>query len=210
MKNLPLLIGTLVGTVLLVVGVVWFLSRSTTPQAVDPASLVPENAHRKGKADAKVTIVEFSDFQCPACRAVQPLVKSVADKYPDQVSVVYRHFPLTIHPYAPLAAQAAEVAGEQNKFWEYHDILFERQPEWSELKSTEEVKQKFADYAQELGIDKASFLERIDTDYIKQLVTRDVTAGGSLRIQSTPTLYVNGQPTAAPQLLSTVESRINN
>jgi formate-nitrite transporter family protein len=212
MKNLPLLIGTLVVTVLMVVGIVVMFSRSATaPQVVDQAQLVGESAHAMGDANAVVTIVEFSDFQCPACKATQPLLKEVVNLYPDKVRLVYRHFPLSsIHPHAEMAARASEVAAETGSFWPYHDLLFDRQLEWAELASADEVKQKFAGYAEELGIDKASFLERIESDHIKTLVTEDITAGGQLNVQSTPTLYVNGRQTPATQLLSVVESSINN
>jgi protein-disulfide isomerase len=214
MKNVPLLIGTLVVTVLMVVGVVVLFSRATptAQQVVDQAQLISEKSHSMGATEnAVVTIVEFSDFQCPACKATQPLLKEILNQNPDKVRLVYRHYPLSnIHPYAELAARAAEVAGEDGAFWPYHDMLFERQLEWAELANASEVKEKFAAYGEELGIDKASFLERIESDHIKTLVTEDLAAGGQLNIQGTPTLYVNGQETPAAQLLNAVESSINN
>jgi formate-nitrite transporter family protein len=212
MKNVPLLIGTIVATLGLVVGIVFFFSKATQPQqAVDPVSLIPDKAHSKGPDNAVVTIVEFSDFQCPACKATQPLLDQILTQYPDKVRLVYRHYPLySIHKYADLGARAAEAAAEDNKFWEYHDLLFDRQGEWSVLSNETEVQDKLGAYAEELGIDKAIFLERIQSDRIKSLVTQDVAKGGQLNIQATPTLFVNGQPTSAPQLLAEVESRINN
>lgn len=213
MKNLPLLIGTLVVTLGLVVGVVFIFSRQGVSQSqpVDPAQLVTEQSHARGPDSAVVTIVEFSDFQCPACRATQSTIKQVLGVYPEQVRLVYRHFPLTsIHPNAQLAAQASEVAAEEGKFWEYHDLLFDRQAIWSELESKQAFIEQLADYAEELGIDKPSFLERIDSDHIKSLVTADAVAGNQLNIQATPTLFVNGRHSPATQLQNQVESVINN
>jgi protein-disulfide isomerase len=213
MKNLPLLIGTLVATLALVVGVVFIFSSKNQPQTelVNPNELVLNNPHQRGAAQAKVTIVEFSDFQCPACKAAEPLVQGLVNTYPDKVRLVYKHFPLSsIHPNAQLAAQASEVAATQDKFWEYHDLLFKRQDEWADLEVGEEIKTKLTDYAQELGIDKDMFLEKIDSDRIKSFVLEDLTMGGSLNVKGTPTFYVNGQQVSAPQLLQTVESIINN
>jgi protein-disulfide isomerase len=212
MKNLPLLLGTLAVTAALIFGVVSSFSKSGAQQEpVDQAQLLSAAPHIKGAENAVVTIVEFSDFQCPACKATNPLVEKVANQYLDQVRVIFRHFPLnSIHKNAQLAAQASEVAAEDGKFWEYHDILFAEQLTWSQLDVKEEYLEQLAAYAEELGIDKGSFLERIESDHIKSLVTEDLTAGGRLNIQATPTLYVNGQPTPASQLMQMVESIINN
>src|SRR3989344_868387 len=155
MKNIILLVSTILGTFMAVVGLAYFLSAKSGATASVPANpeLVSGGARwSRGPAEAKVTVVEFSDLQCPACRAVQPAIAQVINKYPDQVRVIFRHFPLkTIHTYAQLAAQAAEAAGEQDKFWEMHDLLFNRQPEWSELDSADAVKSKFIQYVSELG-----------------------------------------------------------
>ena len=212
MKNLPLLLGTLAVTAALIFGVVSSFSNSGAKQEpVDQAQLLSAAPHVKGAADAKVTIVEFSDFQCPACKATNPLVEKVANLYPDQVRVIFRHFPLSsIHSNARLAAQATEVAAQDGKFWEYHDLLFAEQLTWSQLEKKEEYIEQLASYAEELGIDKDNFLERIESDHIKSLVTEDLTAGGRLNINATPTLYVNGQPISASQLMQMVESIINN
>lgn len=212
MRNLPLLLGTILGTLALIIGIVWLMSRPQELEVVtDQMLLLGDVRNVKGPADAPITVVEFSDLQCPACRAVQPLLTQLLAQYPDQVRVVYRHFPLvSIHPYATMAAYATEAAGEDGKFWEMHDLLFNRQLEWNELENDQAVRDKFVTYAEELGIDKDAFLERIDSDQIKQRITIDVTAGGQLKVNATPTLYVNGQKLAAPQqLLPTVESILN-
>lgn len=211
MKNIPLLFGTILGTILLIIGVAYFFSGSSAPAEevaqADPAQLVNGARHSSGPAEAKVTVVEFSDFQCPACRAAKPLVDQLKNQYGDSVKIVYRHFPLdSIHPNARLAAQASEVVAEQGKFWEYHDLLFTRQDEWADITNKEELLNKLAEYAAQLQIDKASFLEKIETQEVVQKVVDDADLGTSLQVDSTPTFYVNGQQTLAPQLISAVES----
>lgn len=210
MKNMPLLIVTLVGTLALIIGVaVLFSQGSTSNKVVDAALLRGETKNVVGSDSAKVKITEFSDFQCPACLASEPLVKSVLAQYGQDVQFAYRHYPLvSIHPYAQLAAQAAEVAADEGKFWEMHDALFATQTEWSTYTSRDEALAKFAALAEELTIDKAAFLEKIESEEIKQRVTKDVADGTKAGIQATPTFYVNGQQVAAPQLLETVENAL--
>lgn len=208
MKNLPLLIVTIFGTLALVVGVAVMFSGKSQSTSVDPALLITGALHSRGPENAKVTIVEFSDLQCPACKAVQPLVTQVLAQNPDTVRLVYRHFPLTsIHPYAPLAAQASEVANQEGKFWEFHDLLFEKQQEWSALSSQEEVTEKFVTYAEELGIDKERFREKIQSDEVKQIVSKDTSLAEQLNVNSTPTFYVNGEKVPAPQQLPSVVAK---
>ncbi len=214
MKNLPLLLGTLLVTTAMILGVIFMFSNNSLSQQ-DPVSqeelVSTSSPHIKGAEAAEITIVEFSDFQCPACAASQELVNEVLAAYPEQVKIEYRHFPLnSIHPNAQLAAQATEVAAQEDKFWEYHDLLFANQRVWSELEEKGAFLEQLAGYAEELGIDKASFLERIESDRIKSLVIEDITAGGKINIQGTPTFYVNGQPSPASQLLKTVELIINS
>lgn len=199
MKNLPLLLVTIVGSVGMIVAIALVFSRpSTTSQpAVDQALLIGDTPQSKGPENAKVTIVEFSDFQCPACQSAQATVQQLLASHPEDVRLVYRHYPLTsIHPYAQLAAQATEVAARENKFWEYHDLLFATQDDWSKMRTLQQVKEQFGDYAQQIGIDKATFLSTIDSDEVKSKVLEDVTLGGQLNIDSTPTFFVNGQPAA--------------
>jgi protein-disulfide isomerase len=211
MKNIPLLVITLVGTLVLVIGMAVFFSQSASSAlAVDESKLLSGARLIKGPETAQVTVVEFSDLQCPACKAIQPLVQQVAQQYPDKVKIVYRHFPLTqVHPYATLAAQASEVAAEQGKFWEMHDKLFATQSEWAALDSEQKVTEKFAEYAQELQIDKATFLARIQASEVKQRVADDAALAAELKLNSTPTLFVNGKKVTAPQqFLQTVGSLV--
>ncbi len=209
MKNLPLLIGTIIGTLILVLGIAWFFSRSSQ-QAYDSSLVAGAERHRQGKTDAQIQIVEFSDFQCPACRSAHKLMPNLLQKYPDKVEIVYRHFPLSeIHPNAMLAAQAVEAAGEMDKFWPMHDLLFERQAEWESLDKAAFLDQ-LGKYAEQLQIDKTDFLARIQLESVKQKVAEDIKDGTALNVDGTPTFFVNGKKTTAPQLMSTVESLLTS
>ena len=213
MKNLSLLLGTIFGTLLLIVGVAIMFSKTSAPinqsgeVMADQAVLLNGATKIKGPEDAPITIVEFSDFQCPACRAVQPTLAQISQEFPDKVKIVYRHFPLdSIHPNARLAAQATEAALAQGKFWEFHDKLFLAQGEWDKIGNKDELLAKFAAYAEELKIDKQQFLEKIESQEIATIVQSDTEMGNSIPVQATPTFFVNGKMTAAPQLLDTVQS----
>lgn len=210
MKNLPLLIGTIVGTFILVIGVAVLFSRNTAPETVDTASLTTEARHVKGASEPQVTIVEFADFQCPACAVSAPLAEQVVAQYPDQVQLQFRSYPLTqIHPLAQTAAYAAEAAAiissDDDSFWLMHDLLFANQTEWSSL-TQDEFLEQLGMYAEQLEIDKTQLLETIDSPEVRDRVAADVSLGNSVQIAGTPTFFVNGQRTSAPELLSTVES----
>jgi len=214
MKNIPLLVGTILGTLLLVVGVAFFFSNSqTTPegetQIVDQGVLTQDARHIYGAEDAAITIVEFSDFSCPSCRATQPLLEQVADQYPEDVRLIYRQFPLGSFPNTQLAAQASEYMAEQGLFWEFGDLLYERQPEWSQIRSESELQETLVGYAQELGIDTTDFTEKIQDTKYRDLVYADRSLGNSLNVSGTPTLFVNGQRLSAPnQLPSLIEAML--
>jgi protein-disulfide isomerase len=213
MKNLPLLIATIFGTLAIIIGVaVMFSNSSSQPATADRTALESNTQLVKGPESAKVTIVEFSDLQCPACRAVQPLINSVVEQYPDDVRLIYRHFPLLdIHPNAMLAAQASEVAADEGKFWEMHDLLFQRQDEWANIRDNQALIDQFGEYAQQIQIDKQILVEKIQTDDIKNRVMNDMALGSQLRVNATPTIYVNGQQLSAPQQLqAVVEQTLNS
>lgn len=214
MKNLPLLLGTIFATLALIIGVAVLFSKQNPegPTAVqaDESTLLTGARHFSGSDEAAVTIVEFSDFQCPACKASQPAVKQVLAQYPNDVRLVFRHFPLdSIHPFARLAAIASEAAADQDKFWQYHDLLFERQQAWSSLDSVEAVRATLLDYATELELDKDQFLAKMDSETVVALVNEDAAAADQLGIMATPTFFVAGYQTSAPELLEAVTSLIN-
>lgn len=212
MKNLPLLLGTVIGTLLLIAGIAFFFSKdtTTTAQVVDSTELIAGTNNILGPESAPATIVEFSDFQCPACAASEPLVKAVLQEFGDQVRLAYRHFPLDqLHPLARTAAVASEIAAEEDAFWPMHDLLFERQAEWSTLGSTNEAKETFTQYAVEIGLDEAAFSAKIqDSSVYSSLVQKDADLGTKVGVNATPTFFVNGQKATAPQLRDLVAKAV--
>jgi len=162
----------------------------------------------KGSSNAKVTIVEFSDFQCPFCaRFYSQTLKEIDEQYikTGKVKLVYRDFPLSFHQYAQKAAEAAECANEQGKFWEYHDLLFERQEEWSNGGI-----QKFKEYAQELGLDSAKFNDCLDSGKFAQEVQKDSVDGQAYGVSGTPTFFINGIEVVGAQPFSVFKQIIDN
>jgi predicted DsbA family dithiol-disulfide isomerase len=154
--------------------------------------IATEGHPAKGPATAPVTIVEFSDFQCPFCKQVVPTLHQIEQKYGDKVRIVFRQFPLTsIHPYAQKAAEAALCANEQGKFWEMHDAMFGDQTklEVSGLKAT----------AAGLGVDKAKFDECLDSGRFAQRVKDDERAGTLVGVNGTPALFINGRSLSGAQ-----------
>jgi protein-disulfide isomerase len=139
-----------------------------------------------GPANAPVTIVEFSDFQCPFCRLSVPLVKEILAKYPGKVRVVYRDYPGPNHPHAQQAAEAAQCAGDQGKFWEYHDSLFERQAPG--------VGWNFIELAKENGLNQDALVTCLNKGLYREEVAKDVHDGFKLGVVSTPTFFINGRP----------------
>jgi len=142
-----------------------------------------------GDESAKITIVEFSDFQCPYCAVSVQSIKQVREKYGAQVRIAYRHFPLPNHPGAIPAAKASLAAEKQGKFWAYHDLLMRRQEEWG--KAPEPVK-TFVEYARSLGLDAERFKRDLADPEFESIINRDLNLGKTLRIQATPTFFVNG------------------
>lgn len=147
-----------------------------------------------GPANAPVTIIEFSDFQCPFCQRVVPTLKQVQQKYGDRVRIVWKDFPLTqIHPQAFDAARAGNCAQEQGKFWEFHDQLFANQG----ALEIEALKR----YAAAAGLDGARFAQCVDSGKYQARVQAGLEAGGRLGIGSTPTTFINGRVVTGAQPL---------
>ena len=143
----------------------------------------------KGPEDAPITIVEFSDFQCPYCARSVDVLKEVDAKYKGKVKFVFKHFPLeNIHPLARGAAKASLAADKQGKFWEFHDTLLQRQQMWGQG----DKDAMFELYAKELGLTLDQFKKDLSGgDHDKQ-IDDDLALGKQLNVQSTPTFFVNG------------------
>jgi protein-disulfide isomerase len=137
----------------------------------------------RGPAEAKITIVEFADFECPFCGRAAEVVEQVLAEYPGKVRLVFRHFPLSIHAQAPKAAEASACADEQGRFWEFHDSLFE-----SRALEIEALKAQ----AGRLGLDAARFERCLDSGQMEPLVRKDLAAGQQAGVGGTPAFFVNG------------------
>jgi protein-disulfide isomerase len=158
-----------------------------TPPAPPAFKIATDDQPTKGNPNASVTVVEFTDFQCPTCAAAQPVIERLLTEYGDRVRLVVRDFPLQMHPEARKAAEAAEAAREQGKYWDYTAILFRNQ---SALKP-EQLKQ----YAQVIGLDRAKFDAALDSGKFADKVERDIMDGQRFGISGTPTFFVNGRRT---------------
>ena len=159
-----------------------------SPAAGDVSKLAPilDSAYAQGPKNAKVTIIEVSDFQCPYCKRHNPTMEQIMEEYDGQVRRVWVHFPLTsIHPYATKASEAAECAGEQGKFWEMHDIIFENQTAMTvdDLKS----------YAKNIGLNASDFDTCLDDGRYTSKVQQNMQAAQAAGITGTPGTFINGQ-----------------
>ena len=156
----------------------------------------------RGVKDAPVTIVEFSDFQCPFCKTANTTVKQILDKYPGKVRLVFRDYPLVgLHPQAPKAHEAARCAADQEKFWEYHDVLFARSPRMASA----DLKQ----YAQDLKLEAAAFAQCLDSGKYAAEVEKDVQEGAGLGLTGTPSFYINGRQLVGAQPLAAFQKIVD-
>lgn len=148
-----------------------------------------EGSPASGPEDARITLVEFSDFQCPFCARVNGVLKKIRENHKAEIRFVFKNMPLrSIHPQAVPAAMAALAAGEQGKFWEYRDMLFSKQQEWS----NGGAEAWFAKYAETLGLDVEKFKNDMNDEKIRGRVKEDEKLASKLGVRATPTFYVNG------------------
>ncbi|HJL20284.1 MAG TPA: thioredoxin domain-containing protein [Sandaracinaceae bacterium LLY-WYZ-13_1] len=142
-------------------------------------------APSRGSPMAPVTIVEFSDFECPYCGRAHPIVQQVLREFEGQVRLVFKHFPLSSHSHAMPAARAAVAAGNQDRFWEMHDLLFEHQRQLEE----EDLER----YAEQLGLDMERFRADMQSEETQQRVEADKEQGQELGVEGTPTFFIDGR-----------------
>jgi cyclophilin family peptidyl-prolyl cis-trans isomerase/protein-disulfide isomerase len=163
------------------------------PTVVAAFPPITNNDWSQGPDGATMTILEYSDYQCPACGQAAPVIAQLLKEFPQDVRLVYRHFPLPIHDKSRLAAQAAEAAGLQGKFWEMHDLLFAKQADWSGL-TIQAFKDWAGTQAAALGMNKATFLKDLDSSAVIQKVDASATSATQTGINYTPFLLINGLP----------------
>lgn len=149
--------------------------------------------HVQGKADSKVVLIEYGDFQCPGCASSHPIIKTVVDKYKDRIAFVFRNYPLyQAHPNAFSSASAAEAAGLQGKYWEMYDKLFENQSSWRDLSGAERTNY-YLSLASDLSLDTAKFTTDIDSQEVKSKINFDTALGQKSKVEGTPSFFMNGK-----------------
>lgn len=181
---LVVVVGGLIGVFALANGG----SSSGGPTPSGSKTVVRATSHKEGSGE--IQMVEFGDYQCPACGAAFPNVQQLLKDYGSHITFYFRNFPLTsLHPNAMAGAQAAEAAALQNKFWQMHDLLYTKQTEWADLP---DPTSKFVSYAQSLGLDTSKFTADMNSSQVKNTVAQDMADGNALGINATPTFYFNG------------------
>lgn len=144
----------------------------------------------KGNTEAKAILIEYGDFQCPACKAYHPLVEKLFDEHSDIFQFAYRHFPLQQHTNAKPAAYASEAAGKQGKFWEMYDLIFQNQDKWESNRNAENI---FMEYANSLSLNIDQFKNDVNSKETKDAVDEDYKSGLANRVNATPTFFLNGE-----------------
>lgn len=191
-------IGIIAGVVI-AAGIAVYIATGAGGTGGETASLIDAVSavdHVKGNSNANVVLIEYSDFQCPACGAYYPLVRKLSEDYASDIAFVYRHFPLQQHPNAIPAARAAEAASLQGKFWEMHNILFEHQDAWAAETDPSSV---FAGYAREIGLNEEQFAKDSTADAGRDHAKDDFQSGLRAGVNATPTFFLNGKRIENPR-----------
>lgn len=181
-------------------GIFWFTkSSSSNTNSNGDTSQESGSNHVLGAENTGVELIEFGDFQCPACGQYYPIVTQVQEKYNDQITFRFRHFPLVqIHQNAMIAARAAEAAGLQNNFWEMYNVLYQNQNSWSQSSDPSSI---FVQYAEQLGLDTTKFQEDMNSAAVLAVINADVSAAQALGATGTPTFVLNGKKITSPTSL---------
>jgi len=203
MKKETILMGIIAVLVVIVALIGANMYRNSVQSVRTPtnsnSTLIREDSPPIGKADAKITLVEFLDPECESCAAFHPVVKRIMKDYDGRIRLVVRYMPL--HPNSLLAATFTEVAGEQGKYWQAQEFLFQKQPEWGTKHGPvtgppPDVKALFEKYAMEFGLDLTKFEAAIKENRFAAKLERDLKDGRSLGVSKTPTFFVNGRQLA--------------
>jgi protein-disulfide isomerase len=164
-----------------------------------------EGVHAKGPEDAKVTIIEYSDFQCPYCaRFYNDAYQQILANYPNDVKIIFKDFPLSFHAQATPAAEAAECAGAQGKYWEYHDVLFEKQDEWASV-----GRASYDKYAEELGLDMETWANCVNNREFRENVQADFLEGQQKGVRGTPAFFINDKLVSGAQPFAVFQAEID-
>lgn len=199
-KRIIFWISFIIILVLIVWGLIVAMNKKPSDTHIfgSPAAVTTSD-HVKGLLTAPVTVIEYSDFQCPACKIYYPILAHLMASSTN-IRLVYRHFPLypLPHPNSLIAAQASEAASNQGKFWEMYDLLFQGQTSWADL-SRDKAIEVFKGYAAQLDMNVVLFSTDMQSSAVQARVEANRTEGEALGINSTPTFFVNGKAIANPQ-----------
>ena len=174
----------IVGITILVITIAAVVLTKPAP-TFTKADLITPTAYTRGNPQAKTYLVEFSDFQCPACLAAKPVVDDIIKTNGEKLFFAYRNFPLDQHPLSHQAAKTAEAAGRQGKYWEMFDLLFANQDKFSDA--------LFPQLADQLKLDKTKFVADMGDPAINNKILDDIAAGARFGVDSTPTFFLNGK-----------------
>lgn len=183
-------------TVILVALMFWSVSGSSGIKPPFELGVIHPLDNIKGNASSSVVVMEYSDFQCSACRTYYPIMRELTTEFGERVAFVFRHFPLTgIHANAEFTARAAQAADKQGKFWEMHDLLFEKQDEWAKVVDVEPM---FESYATLLDISVEQFKIDWRSKEVKDFVRAQKAHAIKSGLQGTPTFFINGKQIQNP------------
>lgn len=195
MSNETKILGIIAAvTILILGGGIFFLSRGqsnvTAQQSVNAVEINYLVGQKIGSDSAKVKLVEFSDFQCPACLAAEPYVEDLLKSDQDKFQFIYRHFPLMGHKFSRQAVTVAEEAGKEGKFWQMHDLLFKTQSEWASLQDPTDY---FLNLAKEVGVSQDNVKKALAQNSDSVVIERDLAEGRKIGVGGTPTFFLNGK-----------------
>lgn len=208
-QEVKVLLGVGVVTLGIIAGAIFFLGgSSSSPQAklASEKLLIREDSNKISTPSAKVTVVEFGDYQCPACGAAEPIVKQILNEFKGKINFVFRNFAF-IGQESTWAAEAAECAGQQGKFWEYHSYLYGHQS--GENKGAFS-KDNLKSFAKTLNLNTEQFNLCLDTDKYSQKVSNDRADGQDLGVNSTPTFFINGEKSVGVLNYETFKAKIES
>jgi protein-disulfide isomerase len=202
--------------VVFIVGIFFFSSQSSGSEnstPVDTNVLYSNIQNQTGDQNRPVQIVEFGDFQCPSCKGSFPITEQLLADRGGQINFIFRHFPLPQHANAMIAAQAAQAAANQGKFWDMYKLLYQNQDEWANLGSDKAL-EKFQNYASQLELNVDQFILDSDSQEVKDIISKDLSDAHALGVDATPTFYINAvKLESAPtydNFISTIDKLTNN
>lgn len=221
--NKTFIIFGLITLVIFIGGIFLFTkggSTNVSTKVVNSSLLIPQNAvetsgfvngeYLPASSSSTVTLVEFGDYECPACGVYSPLVKQLLTEFAGKITYIFRNYPLPQHKNAPITSYAVEAAGLQGKYWEMHEKVYATQADWSNLSDPKDL---LIGYAKDFGLDTTKFAADLSNQIIKDKVKSDTNDGNTIGITETPTFYLNGQKIqlagSYDQLKSVVQAVLN-